>query len=163
MTVEQIIAISKDPKSFLSQLGRAKGLIAAKQERIDYWRRKAESITVALKPDGGLNAGGYKQSLVENAVCNIVALEAEILAEIEALVELERDIRDAINQFVVEDKYKRILELRYLNGYSWRQVGAGVYYGEDWVCRLHHDALQELKANAEIALLGISENSKFSE
>ena len=153
MTQEQIKAISEDPKAFLLQGRKAKELITAKRERIDSWHRLAESITVPLKPDGGSAPGGYKQSLVENAVCNIVDLENEIVAEIEALVCIEKDIREAISLFVTDDRYKAVLEMRYLNGYSWRSIGSRLYYGEDWVCRLHGAALQEMKQNAEKSAL----------
>ena len=148
MKQEQIKLISEDPKAFLLQGRKAKELITAKRERIDSWRRLAESITVALKPDGGTSGGGYKQSLVENAACNIIDLENEIASEIQALVGIERDIRNAIDLFVTDDRYKAVLELRYLNGYSWRSIGSRLYYGEDWVCRLHGAALQEMKENA---------------
>ena len=152
MTQEQIRQICKDSKAFLLKGKNAKELIAAKRERIDSWRGLAESITVTLKPDGGSAPGGYKQSLVENAACNIIDLENELLVEIGALVNIEKDIREAINLFVKDDRYKAVLELRYLNGYSWREIGSCLYYGEDWVCRLHGSALQEMRENAKKAL-----------
>ncbi len=152
MTQEQIRAIYEDPKAFLLQGKKTKELIAAKRERIDSWNRLAESITVTLKPDGGSAPGGYKQSLIENAACNIIDLENEILEEISGLVNIEKDIREAIAFFVKDDRYKAVLELRYLNGYSWRSIGSRLYYGEDWVCRLHGSALQEMRQNAERAL-----------
>lgn len=151
MTQEQIKTIIEDPKAFLLQGRKAKELITAKRERIDSWRRLAESITVTLKPDGGSGSSGYKQSLVENAVCNIVELEKEIISEIEELVAVEKDIHEAISLFITDDRYKAVLEMRYLNGYSWRSIGSRLYYGEDWVCRLHGAALLELKQNAEKA------------
>lgn len=153
MRQEQIKQIYEDPKAFLLQGRKAKELITAKRERIDSWRRLAESITVTLKPDGGSVPGGYKQSLVENAACNIVDLENEIIVEIESLVGIEKDIREAIDLFVKDDRYKAVLELRYLNGYSWRSIGSRLYYGEDWVCRLHGAALQEMKENAGKSVL----------
>lgn len=147
MTDAQIEMICEDPKTFLLRGRKAKDLIAAKRERIESWRSLASSITVELKPDSG-GSSMYKQSLVENAVCNIVDLENEILAEIEALVNIEKEIHEAITLFVTDDRYKAILELRYLNGYSWRSIGARLYYGEDWVCRLHGVALAEMQQTA---------------
>ncbi len=152
MTQEQISAISEDPKSFLLQGRKAKELINAKQERIKSWRKIAESVTVPIGKDGGGASGGYKQSIVENAACSIVDLENEIIAEIAVLAGIEREIQEAISLFVGDDRYKAVLEMRYLNGYSWRSIGAKLYYGEDWVCRLHGMALQEMKKNAETAL-----------
>lgn len=149
MTDEQIEMICEDPKTFLLRGRKAKGLIAAKRERIESWRSLAISITVELKPDSG-SPSMYKQSLVENAACNIVDLENEILAEIEALVNIEKEIHAAIELFVTDDRYKAVLELRYLNGYSWRSIGARLYYGEDWVCRLHGAALAEMQQAARI-------------
>lgn len=149
MTDEQIEMICEDPKTFLLRGRKAKGLIAAKRERIESWRSLATSITVELKPDSG-SPSMYKQSLVENAACNIVDLENEILAEIEALVNIEKEIHAAIELFVTDDRYKAVLELRYLNGYSWRSIGARLYYGEDWVCRLHGAALAEMQQAARI-------------
>lgn len=149
MTQEQIKLISEDPKAFLLQGRNAQSRIAAKRERIDSWRRLAESITVTLKPDGGSSGGGYKQSLVENAACSIVDLENEITAEIKALADIERLIGEAITLFVRDERYKTVLEMKYLNGYSWRYIATKLYYGEDWVCRLHGAALQEMRQNAE--------------
>lgn len=149
MTNEQIKLIIEDPKAFLLRGRKAKELITAKRERIDSWRRLAESITVTLKHDAGTSGGGCPQSLVENAVCNIVDLQNEIAVEIEELVNIEKDIREAIDLFIKDDRYKAVVELRYLNGYSWRSIGSRLYYGEDWVCRLHGAALHEIKENAE--------------
>uniref|UniRef100_A0AAU8AY96 DUF1492 domain-containing protein n=1 Tax=Dulem virus 37 TaxID=3145755 RepID=A0AAU8AY96_9CAUD len=148
MTQEQIKEISEDPKTFLLQGRNAQSRIAAKRERIDSWRRLAESITVTLKPDGGSSPKGYKQSLVENAACSIIDLENEIAAEIKALADIEKDIGEAIAIFIKDDRYKAVLEMKYLNGYSWRYIASKLYYGEDWVCRLHGAALQEMKRNA---------------
>lgn len=152
MKQEQIKQIYDDPKAFLLQGKKAKELMTAKRERVDSWRRRVSSITAAVKPDGGSVPSAYKQSLVENAVCAITDLENEILSEIEALACIERDIQEAISLFIEDDRHKAVLELRYLNGYSWRSIGSRLYYGEDWVCRLHGSALQEMRKNAERAL-----------
>lgn len=149
LTREQLALIEEDPKTFLLQGRKAKELITAKRERIESWRLLAESITVTLKQDAGGGSSGYKQSLIENAVCNILDLETEILDEIQALVDIERVIHKAIGLLVTDDRYKAVLEMRYLNGYSWRAIGTKLYYGEDWVCRLHGAALQEMRRGAE--------------
>jgi len=118
MTQEQIEAISEDPKTFLLQGRNAQARIAAKRERIDSWRQLAESITVTLKVDGSSSLGGYKQSLVENTACNIIDLENEIIADINELAGIEMVIHEAINLFVKDDRYRAVLEMKYLNGYG---------------------------------------------
>ena len=149
MTRKEIKVICADPKKFLLKGQKSKELIAAKRERIDDWRRLADSITVTLTNDGG-SGGGYKQSIVENAVCNIVDLENEIISEINNLVTIERNIREVIG-FVTDNRFKAILEMRYLNGYSWHIIADRLYYGVDWVCRLHGAALEEIKRYYEIS------------
>lgn len=147
MNREQIQAISQDPKTFLLRGRKANELIAAKNERIAAWRRMAVSATVPIGKDGG-GPSAYKQSIVENASCAIIELQNELTAEIAELAGIEREIQEAITQFVIDDRYKAVLELRYLNGYSWRAIGNKLYYGEDWVCRLHGAALQQMKEQA---------------
>ena len=148
MTKGRIKQISKDPKSFLLKGHRLSELISAKRERVESWHELAESITVTLKPDGGTGSA-YKQSLVENAVCNIADLENEIAAEIEELISIEKDIKEAIRLFVPDSRHKNILEMRYLNGYTLSSIGVRLQYGEDWVCRLHKEALQVMQDNAK--------------
>lgn len=148
MNREQAEAIRQDPKTFLLRGRKAKELIAAKNKRIDEWRRMAVSATVPIGNDSG-GPSTYKQSIVENTTLAIVDLLNEITIEIAELAGLEREIQDAITQFVTDDRYKAVLELRYLNGYSWRAIGNKLYYGEDWVCRLHGAALRQMKESAE--------------
>ena len=149
MTQEKIEQIRENPKAFLLKGNKVRKFISSTQERIDSWRRLAESITVTLKPDGGSAPGGYKQSLVENAVCNITELENELIEEINKLTGIERDIQEVINGFVVDERYKIILELRYLNGYSWNAISEKLYYGKSRLHQLHGLALQEIRRSAE--------------
>ena len=153
MTVEMLLEIVENPKAFLLKCRKARELIAAKRERIRGWRGLAESITATLSPDGGGIGNGYKQSIIENAVCNIAELENEILAEIEALVKTEKNVRCAIDVLIADDRHRVVLELRYLNGYSWGLIAGKLGYGEDWVCRLHGAALSKMKAAAKVTVL----------
>ncbi len=149
MTPEQIEAISADPKAVLLNGRNTKARISAMQERISFWQQLAESITVTPKADGGTGPNLYKQSLIENAVCSIVDIENEITEGIIALAAAEMTVREAINLFVRDNRFSVVLEMRYLNGYSWGRIAAELYYSKDWVCRLHGMALAEMKANAE--------------
>lgn len=150
LTVEQLKSIETDPKVFLNRGLKASELITAKRERVEDWRRLAESITAPLNdmPSGG--SGPSK--LVENAVCNIIDLENEIIIEIENLMSIQRETACIITELLKDERYKAIVELRYLNGQSWRAIAARLYYGEDWVCRLHGAALREIKANASVRI-----------
>lgn len=146
LTQEQLESISKDPKAFLSRSLKANELITAKRERVEDWRRLAESITVTLSdmPRGG--SGPSK--IVESSACNIVDLEREIIVEIEKLMRIQQETAHVITELLTDERYKAVVELRYLNGQSWRAIATRLYYGEDWVCRLHGAALREIKVAA---------------
>ena len=87
MTIEEV-------KEFLNSGYRIDARIAAKQHRIDEWKRRAESITLALKPVVAFSSLPSKK--VEDAVCNILDLQNEICDEIIALKKVEKDIADFI-------------------------------------------------------------------
>lgn len=146
LTQEQLQSIVDNPKTFLSRSLKANELITAKRERVEDWRRLAESITVTLSdmPRGG--SGPSK--IVESSACNIVDLEKEIISEIEKLMRIQQETAYVITELLTDERYKAVVELRYLNGQSWRAIATRLYYGEDWVCRLHGAALREIKAAA---------------
>jgi len=145
---EHIQAIIEDPKGFLLQGRNIKALIAAKRVRIEEWRKIAEDISVTLKEDGGSGPTGYKQSTVENAVCNIVDLENEIIAEIENLANLEKVIAEVIRVFVADDRHKLILEMRYVNHFKLEEIALRLNYAFRWVQRLNGQALASMKEAA---------------
>lgn len=148
MTQEQLNKIIEDPKAFLNRGFKANERIAAKRERIETWRQRAESITAELKTDGGTGGGGPSK-LVETAVCNIVDLEKEIEEEIQALVEVEHEIGEAINELVFNPTYKALLEMRYLNHYKLEEIAVRLNYAFRWVQRLNSRAVAALKEAAE--------------
>ncbi len=150
MTQEQIQIMAEDPKAFLMRGRAVHKRIAAKFARIENWRGLAESITARLKHDAGVSGGGYKQSLIENSVVNIISLQEEILAEIDVLVAVEKEIREVINVFIVDDKQKTVLEMRYLNGYAWDEIAGALSYTEDWAYKLHGAAIKTLRKKVSI-------------
>ena len=144
MTQENIQLICDDPKSFLLKKQTVKELIIAKRARIKEWRALATDISFTLESGGGISSGGYKKSLVETSVCNIIDLESEIFDEITKLIAIEHDIIEAI-QLLSDDRYRAVLELHYLNGYNLNYISRKLHYSIDWVYRLHKAALLDLQ------------------
>ena len=152
MTHEQLLAIVDCPRTFLGRGYKIHVRIAAKKERMEFWRQQAESATAALRLGGELSAGGYKQSLIENAVVGMISMEEEIAAEIEDLMQTERDIRQAINELVTDTRHKTLLEMRYLDQIRMEEIATQMRYSFRWVQRLHKKTLKELKQAALSAL-----------
>jgi len=147
MNREHLEAIAEDPKAFLLRGKNTRVLIAAKEERIEDWRRRAESITVAPKEDYGTSSL-YKQSTVEQAACNIADLQAEITGEVNELISLERDISAAINELLTDDRYKTVMELKYVHYLTLEEIAVQLKYAFRWVQRLNKQALLEMKEAA---------------
>jgi len=150
MTQEELKEIIDNPKMFLRQGINTKKLIAMKQDRIKSWRRLAESTAVPTdKNKSGSIRLAQKDRLLEDTISEIDTLETEIYEEIRELVEIERRVKAAIDLLAYDERHKILLEMRYLNGYSWKMIGSKMHYGEDWICRLHGVALMALKQHAE--------------
>ena len=152
MTQEQLQAIIDCPRTFLGRCYKIHERIVAKRERINSWRERAESTTVTLSHTGGLSGGGYKQSIVANSVVSIVTLEEEITAEIEELLQIEREVGQAINELVTDTRYKTLLEMRYVSQLRMEEIAARLGYAFRWAQRLHGKALKDLKEAALSAL-----------
>lgn len=145
LTQEQLKSIIDDPKSFLNRGYRTNERLAAKRERVESWRRRAESITVELRRTPG---GSGPSKIVENSVCNIADLQAEIEAEIRELIAVQREIQVAIDELAPDSNLKAVLELRYLNCYPWEEIAVKLNYSFRWALTLHGRALAALQETA---------------
>jgi len=110
--------IAEDPQTFLSQGRFVKALVRAKQEKIDDWRQLAESTTAMVKDEGGAGPSGYKQSLIENAVCGIVDLETALLADIDELIVTEHSATHFTNSTCASGKLLKLKTKSRLNACS---------------------------------------------
>lgn len=74
-------------------------------------------------------------------------LLADMIAEVEQdIVDARTRQREAIYYIdqLKEDKYKSLLELRYIACLNWKVVADMMAYDEGWVHKMHVDALKEL-------------------
>ncbi|MCM1439306.1 MAG: hypothetical protein NC131_08930 [Roseburia sp.] len=83
-------------------------------------------------------------SRMEDAVCKIVDLQAEINMDIDALVYLKREIMGVIKA-VPNVEYQTLLEKRYLCFINWEQIAIDMNYSMQHIHRMHSAALKEIK------------------
>lgn len=76
----------------------------------------------------------------------MVDLENEISADIDALVDLKREIVTAIKS-VDSPEFGTLLELRYLCFKPWEQIALEMGYDLRWLYRLHQKALAVVKTD----------------
>ena len=82
-------------------------------------------------------------TFVEETVVKIIDLESEIYRDIDALVDLKRDIQAVINN-VEDEKYRILLELRYINQMSWEEIAVHLGYDLRYTHKIHGRALQKV-------------------
>lgn len=86
----------------------------------------------------------HDRSRMEDTVIKIIGQERAIDDEIDALVDLKKEIRGVIRA-VPSPEEEFVLEERYLCFRSWEDVAADMGYGMDNVFRLHRRALQHVR------------------
>ena len=135
-----------EAKEFLNRGYQSRIRIRAKKERIENWRRIAESITAAIKPVAAFSSMPSKK--VEDCVCNIIELQEEIQEEIDGLVQVEREIGRAITKAVEDPTLRALLEMRYLNYLKWEEIAVRLDMTFRWTMTLHRRALEEFSSKA---------------
>lgn len=129
-------------KEYFRQLQKIDRRINAKLEQAGRCRE------MATKATGRMTAtrvsGTTARSAMENAIVRLIDLERDIDSEVDQLVDLRREALALIN--TLEDpRHRSVMEMRYINGWSWDRISNELNYERTWVWRLHGEALQCLQ------------------
>lgn len=128
-------------KEYLSKAYRLDQRINSKLAQVTALNDLATKCTSTLSdmpsnPNRGI-------STMADAVEKIVDLQVEINRDIDALVDLKRDIVRAIKA-VENTEYQTILELRYLCFKTWEQIAVDMGYNVRHVYRIHDEAVERI-------------------
>ena len=128
-------------KEYLSQARFLDARINSKIQQIASLNELATrcSSTLSDMPHNP-NHGGSRMA---DAVIKIVALEEELSSDINTLVELKREIMDAIKA-VPNTEHQTLLEKRYLCFITWEQIAVDLNYSIQHTYRMHDTALKEI-------------------
>lgn len=101
----------------------------------------ATKITPLLSdmPKGG-NGSGNK---IERAIERLDSLSGDLEEQAVRMRESMKQVQSAI-QTVPDETLQLLLELRYINGYTWEQIAVKMNYSYVHVCRLHGAALNQI-------------------
>ena len=69
-------------------------------------------------------------------------LAADITAEVQAYAALQRQLQTLLDSLPVPERYRTLLELRYLSGSKWEEIAEAMSMHVRWVYRMHGRALQ---------------------
>jgi DNA-directed RNA polymerase specialized sigma subunit len=126
---------------YLEQAYRIDQRISCKVEQVSSLRNLATKATSTLSdapPSGTRNV-----HRMEDVIVKIVAIENEINADIDRLVELKQEIIRVI-KMVENPEYRILLELRYLCFKEWRDIAEELGYSIRHIYRMREEALEKI-------------------
>ena len=132
-------------KEFLRRARNVDRRIDAATERVERIRARLEAGRMSQIT--GQPRGGAKD-WTETAD-RLIEFERDVNARIREMCRLKRLAQEAIDR-VEEARLREVLELYYIDGYSWEQVAQRMGYDRRWVTRLHGMALQRIEVPEEI-------------
>lgn len=132
-------------KNYLRRAHKAELRINNKLEQLESLRSLAEKTTTTLQHTPKCKIGGTK---IEGIVAKIVDLEEEIKNDIEELLYIKSEVRDAIKTVGVPE-LELLLELRYLCYKSWSYIAHEMNYDERYIHKLHGKALSAIKLDTK--------------
>ena len=125
-------------KEYLNQARLLDMRIRAKIQQIERLNEMAAGCTAALS--GSPRGRGRGASRVENCVLKIALVQEELKDDVDALMELKKEIM-AVIQAVEDAELQILLEKRYLCFLPWGRLAAEMGYSVQHVYRLHEAAL----------------------
>lgn len=132
-------------KEFLRRARRVDRRVDEAQERIERLRAKLESGRISAvtgMPRGG--AGDWTQT-----ADRLIELEQAMNSRAREMVRWKLAAIDAIRA-VEDDRLSEVLELYYIDGFTWDQVAERMGLDKRWVFRLHGRALMMINVPKEM-------------
>lgn len=129
-------------KEFLSQAHRLDQRINSKLEQVASLRDMTTKITSIMSDDPVSHTRNVHS--MQDIIAKIVDTQDEINKDIDALVDLKRDIMHCIKR-INNPEYQTLLELRYLSFKSWSEIALLMDFEDRYVYKVHGCALKEVE------------------
>lgn len=129
-----------DAKEFFQQIRHIDKQIDVKFERLERLKALATKVTATMSETNSKPSGVSRS--IENSVDKIILLQEELNADIDRYIDLKRTAGEIIRQ-IQNEKYRRVLESRYLLGKTWEAIAVDMDMTYQGVCHIHGRALQE--------------------
>jgi len=128
-------------KEYLSQANRIDQRINSKIEQVKSLHNLATKATATLSdmPKGA----SPNHHRMEDFISKALDLESEIKADLQALINLKREVVTII-KCVERTELQTILEMRYLCFETWEEIAVALHYDLRHIHRLHGRALEEV-------------------
>ena len=106
-------------------------------------RARAQKITPTLSDMPKSKSGANR---LELAVEDIVENADKLAEKIREMLRAKEEIEQVIDS-LEDDTLRRLMKYHYIDGKTWEEVAVKMFYGYQWVCKLHGRALAKLQIN----------------
>ena len=128
-------------KEYLNQAYWLDRRIESKLEQLSALRDTATKTTAVM--DGEVVSHTRNVHSLQDVIAKIIDMQEEINSDIDALVDLKRDIMRTIKG-IENPEYQTLLELRYLCFKRWEEISVVMNYNLRHIYRLHDEALEKV-------------------
>ena len=128
-------------KEYLNQAYWLDRRIDSKLEQLSALRDMATKTTAVM--DGEVVSHTRNVHSLQDVIAKIMDMQVEINRDIDALVDLKRDIMRRIKE-IENPEYQTLLELRYLCFKRWEEISVMMNYNLRHIYRLHDEALEKV-------------------
>lgn len=127
--------------NYLNQARYLDMQINSKIEQVSALNELATKCTTTISDMPRTPSNG--KSRIEDTILKIIDLQDDINRDIDALVDLKREISVTIKK-VDNPIYQTLLENRYLSFQTWEEIAVGMRYSIQQVYRIRDSALKEV-------------------
>lgn len=128
-------------KEYLRQIAVLDAKIKRRQTEIEELKTAATHITTVFD-ENKIQSSGRADDKIANIVTRWIAMEHQVTEMLDQLMTLRHKIIGEIHQ-LTDDRYIRILEMRYLDLCTFEQIAVTMHMDIRHIFRLHGYALQE--------------------
>jgi len=137
-------------KEYLRQIAVLDAKIKRRQTEIEELKTAATHITTMFDENKiQVQSSGRADDKIADIVTRWMTMEQNVAEMLDQLMNLRHKIIGEIHQ-LTDDRYIRILEMRYVDRETFEQIAVNMQYDIRWIYRLHGYALQEF-ANKHLA------------
>ena len=135
-------------RAFMERVTNAHRRIKEMQQRAQRYRELAMRSTSTMQAvrSGGTTA----RSKVEDGTCAFLDISVDIEEQAKKLREIIRQTSEIIDR-LSDPMEREVLELRYLSGLRWEEIGRKMIYDERQVRRIHVKALEHVQREMDSA------------
>ena len=128
-------------KEYLNQAYWLDRRIDSKLEQLSALRDTATKTTAVM--DGEVVSHTRNVHSLQDVIAKIIDMQEEINSDIDALVDLKRDIMRTIRE-IEDPEAQTVLELRYLCFKRWEEISVIMNYSVRRVYQIHDEALEKI-------------------